>query len=281
MALNTNTQNIQQQSQITIADQEAPIVILFGAPASGKTCILVRLLRYLNQETNFQWEPDATFRSVTIDPIYGTVCEKFKSDVNASTTPVATPPDFYLLAKVRDNYGKTLFQILEAPGELYFPTDDLKNNAQNFNPHSFSYPYAHSIINAPNRKIWCFMVEPNWETPSIRAAYVDRIKAMKMHMSPTDKVILICNKCDEMPALILGKGVPNTSLFQQEMQNQHPGLFTPFINQHPITRLFRKYNCSFVAFSSGTFFNDGTYTQSASAYPKTLLQTLLRAVRGY
>lgn len=273
------TSTILSHSQVTITEPQ-PIVILFGPPASGKTCSLVRLLRYINQpSSSYGWNPDPNFRPTVIDPTYETVCTALKHQVNNSNIPIATPNDFYLLAQIRNsNGGKILFQILEAPGELYFPADDIKAGAP-FNPHDFSSAYANTIINARNRKIWCFIVEPNWEDASLRAAYVQRIAAMKMHMSPTDKVIVICNKCDKMPNLILGRGKPNTSQFQVEMGHLYPGLFDCFRNTHPITRHFRKFNCNFVAFSSGNFTE--IFTPSANAYPATLLNTILSAVRGY
>ena len=38
------------QIRVTIADGKAPLVILFGPPACGKTMTLVRLARYLNKK---------------------------------------------------------------------------------------------------------------------------------------------------------------------------------------------------------------------------------------
>ena len=46
---------------VTIADKDAPIVVLFGPPACGKTMTLVRLTRFL-RENGYTITPIRTFR---------------------------------------------------------------------------------------------------------------------------------------------------------------------------------------------------------------------------
>ena len=49
------------QIRVTIADTKAPIVVLFGPPACGKTMTLVRLARFLNKR-GYIISPIRTFR---------------------------------------------------------------------------------------------------------------------------------------------------------------------------------------------------------------------------
>ena len=99
---------------VTIADKDAPIVILFGPPACGKTMTLVRLTRYL-RENGYKIEP-----------------------IKIS----------FMLVKVSKN-GRTICQILEAPGEYYFNPKA---------PRSQFPRYFNAIKSSKNRKIWTIMV---------------------------------------------------------------------------------------------------------------------------
>ena len=61
--------------QVSITDKKTPIAILVGAPAVGKTMILIRLSRYL-QEQAFKVRPIESFRPA-FDRTYKDLCTKF------------------------------------------------------------------------------------------------------------------------------------------------------------------------------------------------------------
>ena len=75
--------NDPNQIRVTIADGKAPLVILFGPPACGKTMTLVRLARYLNKQ-GYKISPIKTFRP-SDDQNYVEICksENFSRIINS------------------------------------------------------------------------------------------------------------------------------------------------------------------------------------------------------
>ena len=98
---------------VTIADKDAPIVVLFGPPACGKTMTLVRLTRYL-RENGYTITPIRTFRP-TYDSNYSEICDNFDVMMNQDDAAASTSKISFMLVKVSKN-GRTICQILEAPG---------------------------------------------------------------------------------------------------------------------------------------------------------------------
>ena len=68
------------------------------------------------------------------------------------------------------------------------------------------------------------------------------------------------------------------------MKDEYEGLAAIFKNENPITSLWRKFNYSFVPFSTGTYTKElgGTtkYTQSKDSYPRNLWQEIMKSVKG-
>lgn len=257
--------------QVTISDP-APIVVLFGARASGKTMALVRLTRYLKKK-GYKVEPDKIFRRSN-STYYEKMCSKFdesiSSDVAAATTNILS----FMLVKVMDKWGKPICQILEAPGEHYFDDKNIK----------MPFPrYINSILHKSNAKTWVFIVENDWKDDTTRNNYANKIVEMQSLISHNDKVIFLCHKSDLSPHLI-NRGNPNDQQFFANIKNQYPGIFTQYLNKNPITRLFKPHNFDFVVFSAGTFndCNDGSqsYEQSVDKYPATLWNGILKTVKG-
>ena len=135
---------------VTISDPKAPLVILFGPPACGKTMTLVRMTRFLQSE-GYTVAPIRTFRP-TSDTNYVEICERFDETMNRDDAAASTDRISFMLVEVIKN-GRRLCQILEAPGEYYFnpkkPTAGFPN-------------YVNTIIASSNRKVWTIMIEPNW-----------------------------------------------------------------------------------------------------------------------
>jgi DNA polymerase III delta prime subunit len=257
--------------KVTIADQDTPIVILYGPPSCGKTMTLVRMTRYLVNQ-GYTVVPDKTFRP-TYDENYKKLCETFDQMINSDSAASSTSNISFMLVKVLWD-GNPVCQILEAPGEYYFYPDDPKRD----------YPtYVHTIINGPNRKVWAIMVEPDWSDAEPRANYVRRIHNLKSSMSPRDKVLFIYNKIDLTP-YVISAGRVNTKEAEKNVQNLYQGIFTPFMNQNPITKWFRKFNCRFVPFQTGsyskTMIGGLTYIEGPDAYARQLWNSMLKFIKG-
>lgn len=256
---------------VTIPDQETPIVILYGPPSCGKTMTLVRLARYLRTQ-GYRVNPDRAFRPKN-DKNFKRMCDGFDAMLNSNQAAKSTQYMSFMLVKVLDKESRPVCQILEAPGELYFNGDPNK-----------PYPtYVHSIIASPNRKVWAVMVEPDWDDVQMRANYVTRIEDLKHKCSARDKYLFVLNKVDLTP-YVRSAGNVNTQEAIRYTQNMYPNMFIPFVNQNPITRIIKKYNCEFVPFMTGSYTEtedgDFMYIEGAKMYAKNLWSMILKYVKG-
>jgi hypothetical protein len=259
--------------KVVIADP-SQVIVLFGAKTSGKTMTLVRLTRYLRRQ-GYKVEPDRIFRPS--DSIhYKTMCDEFNKTISSDYPPEGTQIINFMLVKIMNKYGEPICQILEAPGEHYF--DDKKPNKP--------FPrYINEICNIDNPKTWVFIVEREWKDPQDRLNYAQKITEMQGQLGPKDKIIFTCHKADKHKSLFIDKLHPNKKQFFKDIDRQYPGIFKNYINENPITRLWRKYNFNFVVFTAGEFndFADGggqSYVQSNDKYPAELWQTIYRTVKG-
>lgn len=248
---------------VTISDLKTPLVILFGPPSCGKTMTLIRLSRYLKKE-GYNIEPIRDFRPSN-DKYFKEFCDAFPQMINSDEKPRATPNMAFMLVKVSRNGGDPICQILEAPGELYFdPTNTTRE-----------YPLYLDIINdSSNKKIFVFLLEPNWLDKPIRDAYVDRIEAYKENIDSNDRVIFLGNKVDTVKSFIKSKGIVNIDNFRDFLSakdgngGQYPRVFSLFKEKRPIISWFKPYDCEFVPFSTGTFKENGKFVNSNDNYPK-------------
>ena len=83
---------------VTIADKDAPIVVLFGPPACGKTMTLVRLTRFLS-ENGYTITPVRTFRP-THDTNYSDLCDNFGTMIYQDDAAKSTYRISFMLVKV-------------------------------------------------------------------------------------------------------------------------------------------------------------------------------------
>lgn len=276
--ISTSTSNTLVQNQyddpnkinVTIADKNVPLVILFGPAACGKTMTMVRLTRYLRNRS-YKISPVRSFRPAN-DHNYRELCENFDSMINQSDASKSTNRIEFMLIEVLNN-GKPLCQILEAPGEYYF--DPL-------NPHNPFPNYVNTIINSTNRKIWCVFVEPDWENDSDRRNYVSRIHQLKKRMRFKDKTIFVYNKIDKTE-YVISPGKINVPQARKNVSDLYPDIFVPFRNMNPITKFFSKWRCDFVPFQTGDFTQsatDLTYQQGPEEYPTMLWNTIYKHIKG-
>ncbi len=257
---------------VTIADKDAPIVVLFGPPACGKTMTLVRLTRYL-KNNGYTVTPVRTFRP-SYDKNYAELCENFDVMINQEDAAKSTSRISFMLVKVSKK-GRTLCQLLEAPGELYF---DPKA------PNSPFPKFLNAIKSCRCRKIWTIMVEPDWLNESDRLNYVGRVKKLRTHMTSRDKAVVVYNKIDTTEHVIDGNGNAHFASAIKEVKDLYTGIFEPFKNQTPIINLFKPYNCDFAIFQTGDYnlAQDGTtvFEPGPDIYPHRLWNIIMKRVRG-
>lgn len=256
---------------VSLSNTRVPIVVLFGAPACGKTMTLVRLTRYLKKE-GYIVSPVRSFRP-NYDTHYTKMCEGFDQMISSDKAADSTSKVSFMLVDVIKN-GKTLCQILEAPGEYYFNKKD---------PTADFPAYVHAITASNNRKIYTIIVEPDWENESDRLNYVDKIGKLRLSMRPNDRTIFMFNKIDKTNFLI-GPGRVHMSEAKSNVEFLYPGIFAKFRNQNPITRFLTPYLCEFLAFQTGTYnrANDGTfaYTTGPDEYPRNYWKLILDSIKG-
>lgn len=257
---------------VNVKDKKTPIVILFGPKSCGKTMTLVRLSRYL-KENGYQVVPEKTFRD-SRDKDYQRMCVEFPQMVNSDDAAASTSLISFMLTKViKDSNLKC--QILEAPGELYFDEDQ---------PEREFPTYLNYITTCPNRKIWVFMLEPNWKNEEDRLNYVNRITQFTKEIKPQDKVILLMNKIDKADGLVVRTGVVKPQALLKEVKDSYPSILKPFVNNIPILSFFEKYRCTILPFQTGKYSKTTSgklkYTKSDDSYPKMLWNSIKQAIKG-
>ena len=106
---------------VTVSDPKTPVIVLFGARTSGKTMTLIRLTKYL-EGMGYNVVPDPIFRPDR-DTHYQRMCNEFGTLAHSDYAAVGNDVMSFMLVKVISPSGRTLCQILEAPGEHYFDAD--------------------------------------------------------------------------------------------------------------------------------------------------------------
>lgn len=264
------------EDDIKIGDKRAPIIMLFGPPTSGKSMTLVRLARYLRKQ-GYTVKADPTFKS---DNTYKARCDQFHKNLNTTEALQGNALNEFLMVKVI-NHGTTVCQILEAPGEHYFnPKKPDEVSARNFRPY-----LTEIIRNLPNRKIWVFITEAEWNVhASVKDSYVARIRGCKHQLlKPTDRVVMLYNKVDQKEELF-EDGHLHVSSAENAMKDEYEGLAAVFKNTNPVTSLWRRFNYRFVPFCTGYYTKQVggkyKYNESEEHYPRLLWAGLMECIKG-
>lgn len=256
--------NDELNCKVVVSDP-APIVILFGVRGSGKTMMLVRLVRWLITN-GYYVEPVRDF--VATSDIYLNICDSFDKAIHSEYAA----PRTLGLVRIMDRYGKTLCQILDVAG-------DCLHNA--CHPQAPLPLFMNYILHTMNHKIWLFLAEANWGDTIDRRYYAEKIGHLQVLMTPSDKLIFACTKADEFRYLLDKTGEPYIAEFFKTIANQYYGIFSPFENINPITKLWHKYNFDFVVFSAGKFYqteNGSLYQESCDKYPASLWKSIKKAL---
>lgn len=274
--LDENERKDPNSIEVTVADKDTPIVVLFGPAACGKTMTLVRLTRFLGEQ-NYNVLPVKSFRPDK-DKHYKKMCEGFNALVSSPKAADSTNMISFMLLEVLDPNGKRVCQILEAPGEYYFSPE---------NPKAPFPSYVNTIKNSKNRKLWLCMLEPDWKDQSDRLAYVERVRMLSHSLNTHDRVVFLYNKVDTT-GFVTGQGKVNTAALQSDVRNMYPGMFAPFANVNPLTKWLKPYSCDLLPYSNGDFTEatapDGsvykTWQQGSDFYPGLLWKNILSIIKG-
>lgn len=257
---------------ITTISDPSPVVILFGAGQSGKTMTLIRLTRFL-RSSGYKVVPDRTFRPAK-SKYYQKMCDDFDSSINSPYAADSTKNVNFMLVKILSPNGKPICQILEAPGEHYFKEDA---------PKAEFPTYINAITQLHNRKTWIFIVECEWLDQLDRNNYAQKIVNMQNLIDTKDKVIFMCHKADRQPHWMPGQ-IPIEREFFRYIKNYYPNIFDNYINNNPVTKLWRKYNFDFIVFSSGLFNqaddNKIVFNQGKDRFPAKLWKSILKTIKG-
>ena len=274
--INEGTTFAIDEDDIKIGDKRAPIIMLFGPPTSGKSMTLVRLARYLRKQ-GYTVKADPTFKS---DNTYKARCDQFHKNLNTTEALQGNALNEFLMVKVI-NHGTTVCQILEAPGEHYFnPKKPDEVSARNFRPY-----LTEIIRNLPNRKIWVFITEAEWNVhASVKDSYVARIRGCKHQLlKPTDRVVMLYNKVDQKEELF-EDGHLHVSSAENAMKDEYEGLAAVFKNTNPVTSLWRRFNYRFVPVCTGYYTKQVggkyKYNESEEHYPRLLWAGLMECIKG-
>lgn len=261
---------------------DAPIILLFGAPSSGKTMTLVRLAHYLYHTKNYSIEVNNLFPTTEVWE-YTENSKKFDKMLGTTTALKGTDRNDFLMIKVIDKFGKLKCQILEGAGEDYFP----KSN-QDIERYKAPFPpYMDGVFTTKNKKIWVFLTEPEWKvSQNDRNDYVKRIEyCKKNYFNKNDKSIILYNKVDTKLNLLYGQGKVHVSAAQENCKNEYLRIFDIFENTSALRFLQDKYTCKFVPFSTGVYSealnpDERHYTRSHDLYPTILWKTIEDCIKG-
>lgn len=243
--------------EMNIYEEHTPLVILFGPFASGKTSALYRLCQWFRLQ-GYQVLPVRSFKPAQ-DRHYSEFCDRFSNWIHDRIDGLHLRLDFTLV-EVYNQVGRKLCLIMDTPGDYCFHTSRM-------NQLDLS-----TLFQFNNPKAFLFFIESDWNDLHDRKGYVERIREVKLFLSPKDKSVVLYNKVDRSPFLISPGSVNMRGVFY-DTKNMYPGLLETFKNQSPITRLFRPYNCSLVPFSSGVFYEYNgriCFEPSIDAYPSNL-----------
>lgn len=263
--MNANTNN---KPSIFLPDPCVPLVVFWGPHASGKTMTMLRMARFLMSE-GYNVIPIRDLRPEH-DVTYHKTIDNFKKLIHSNYSPETVYRwGFMLIEVIKDH--KCVCQMLDIPGNFCH------------DPHcpDASFPdFLNAIITGTNPKVWVIMLEPDWRSHIDRMIYVSKIDRLRQSMNSKDSVMLVLNKIDKTD-LVRSIGNIKPSVAIAEVKKLYPNIFAPFMNQNPVTRIWKKYNCDFIPFQTGYYtqsVNGSIYQEGPREYCVKLWKSITKKV---
>lgn len=238
-------------------DKQAPIIVPFAPVHFGKTCLLHRLIYYLQNKGY----------SVNLDVCSMTqhICDEYMRSIYSRCSPYSTA--IPILGKVLWQ-GNTIAQFIDFPGDFLFDT---------FNPRKPSA--LEEILASSNKKVWLFLLDLDGLNGHFeRVSYSDRIREVATHISSNDKIIIVVNKID-----ICSTNLKSKEELIRTIYRQYPLVLNCFKNQNLVTKLWRPFNCDILPFTSGlfcrTYDNKEVFQPGLDTYPEQLWKSVSKGLR--
>lgn len=227
---------------VNIVEKTKPIIIPFGPPCCGKLLLTHRLFKYLYCN-GLCVDMDSIFLPPHLFQQYKIVENYFRDFLRNNTNH--RRPMIPLMFRVMHHDGNILCHLLYQKGESYY------------DPYNIESPIKLlEIMNAPNKKIWLFLLEINWGSINDRDNYVGRIIELSHLFRKTDEVIFVVPKIDKHYRLYNEYGrVDLKKALWRQVNMQYSRLFEHFKTKNFIWRFFQPYSFDFCPFSSGCFFS--------------------------
>lgn len=226
--------------------KHAPIIIPFAPVHFGKTCLLYRLIYYLQNKG------------------YSVKCEEYMRSIYSGCSPCATaiPIQGKILWQ-----GHIMAQFIDFPGDFLY---DL------YSPRKPSA--LKEVLASSNKKIWLFLLDLDVLNGEFdRVSYSERISEVAAHISSNDKIIIVVNKTD-----IYSTGLKSKEDLIQAIYRQYPTVLNCFKNQNPVTKLWRSFNCDIIPFTAGFFCrtsnNREMFQRGLDIYPKQLWKAISKGL---
>lgn len=268
--LTSAEENDPNRIHVEITDHQTPLVVFFGPSDCGKTMTLVRLARYLRLKANYRITPIENFRPSS-DTVYKKMCSEFPNMINNTVAASGTGHVNFLLAKVFDEKGTAICQLLEGPGELYFNSNKAIQEFPTFIKEIFS--------DSTLRKVFVFFVESNKYEGSFRNNYSSTLAQIRRECEAMNTSIFLHNKID-LTDFVIKPGIINTKESTRAIANEYNGIFEQFTSKG---LFMKRKEYIYVPFSTGSYTTDSKeekqYTQGSDTYPKELWDAIMRCVR--
>ena len=263
----------------TIEDKTVPLVVFVGPSTSGKSMILVRLARYLFNN-GYTISPDPTFLNTTE---YEEGCRDFNANLNSAIALDGTTK--FLLVDVKDNTGRLVAKLLEAPGEDFYTTDPEKiRNGKN----NIIEPYLATIMASSNPKTYVTLLDLDSDISFRKDGYHRNSYAQRFlsdfypninSRGVRDKIILLYNKIDKTSFGTIN-GCTNPAGARKDAET----LYAPLFARMKYKKIFMEFDdFVFKTFCTGMFskvtIDDGsyyyTYNEADDVYPQELWKEVI------
>lgn len=253
---------------INIVDTQTPIMVMVGPIGSGKTMVAYRLFNWLFNN-GYNVTVDRVFLPATIK-YYQQYADEFPKHI---FDRYPSPPTHSLsLYKVLDNLGNSVLQVFDSTGYEWFEHN-------NYTVQKTYSPQILQVINSPNKKIWVYLTEPEWQDVSCRQSYVKSIQKLQLQIGKKDEHIVLYNKIDKVYKCMLSDDKVNLQEMIRMLDNEYPDLLNTFRNKNRITSLFKPYDCTFIPFMTGDYHPENgriEYCPGPDAYPKNLWNKIMK-----